>query len=346
MGDAGTTTTPSTGSVVVVGAYCADCIVATDVLPGWGDDLRVDGVRTRPGGKGLNQAVALARRGVPVRAVGVVGADSTGRDLLADLTAEGVDVTAMTVRPGAATPVCVVLAHSDGRTAFLYRWAPEAELALADLTVARAAIVDARAVIVTFDPPPATVRATVDAALDAGVPLLIHPAPPTPGAAAELLDLPWHRVAALTPNETEARLLLRAAGDPAADGPGPALAGALGARLGAPLVCVTRAHHGVAVWDGARGWERPAHPTTVVDTTAASDVFTAALAHVLFAGATRSAGRVGRAGLVEAAVEAGLAAAAWTVRHRGAIDALPRLAELSSPAGGTFVTGRNASTDV
>ncbi|MCM3926077.1 PfkB family carbohydrate kinase, partial [Frankia sp. AiPs1] len=156
---------------------------------------------------------------------------------------------------------------------------------------------------------------------------------------------PWDRVSAATPNEQEARLLLAAAGDPAATGPGAELAAAFGRRFATPLVCVTRAEHGVAVWDGTRGWARPAHPTTVVDTTAASDAFTAALTHVLFAAdatntdttntdttntyAVRPRAPVAGAwppGLVEAAVEAGLAAAAWTVRHRGALDALPRLA--------------------
>ncbi|KJE21674.1 sugar kinase, ribokinase [Frankia torreyi] len=350
--------------MVVVGGFCLDCIVTTDTLPAWGDDLRVDAVRTRPGGKGLNQAVALARRGVPVRAVGVVGGDTTGRELLAALRAEGVDPAMMAVRPAAATPVCVVLAHPDGRTAFLCRWAEAVELTPGDLAPAREAIRSARAVIVTFDPPPATVRAAVDHALAAGTALVVHPAPPERSAAAALVDLPWDRVSAVTPNEQEARLLLAAAGDPAATGPGAELAAAFGRRFATPLVCVTRAEHGVAVWDGTRGWARPAHPTTVVDTTAASDAFTAALTHVLFAGdaadtdarstdtdaadtdaadtdaadtdaadtdadatqprAPASATRP--PGLVEAAVEAGLAAAAWTVRHRGALDALPRLA--------------------
>ncbi|MCM3924328.1 PfkB family carbohydrate kinase, partial [Frankia sp. AiPs1] len=170
--------------VVVVGGFCLDCIVTTDTLPAWGDDLRVDAVRTRPGGKGLNQAVALARRGVPVRAVGVVGGDTAGRELLAVLQAEGVDQATMAVRAAAATPICVVLAHPDGRTAFLYRGAQALDLTPDDLAPALAAIRRARAVIVTFDPPPATVRAAIDHALAAGAALVVHPAPAERGGAA------------------------------------------------------------------------------------------------------------------------------------------------------------------
>ncbi|WP_372517714.1 carbohydrate kinase family protein [Frankia tisae] len=260
--------------------------------------------------------------------------DQTGRELLATLRAEGVDATTMAVRPDAATPVCVVLAHPDGRTAFLCRWAEAVELTPTDLAPARDAIDSARAVIVTFDPPPATVRAAVDYALAAGVALVVHPAPPERSVAAALVDLPWDRISAATPNEQEARLLLAAAGDPAAAGPGAELAAAFGRRFATPLVCVTRAEHGVAVWDGARAWARPAHPTTVVDTTAASDAFTAALTHILFATNATNATELRASfpgppppGLVEAAVEAGLAAAAWTVRHRGALDALPHLGD-------------------
>src|ERR1017187_6532079 len=84
---------PIEGLRVVVGrAYPAACFCNTPRLPAWGDEYRARSIRTSPGGKALNQAVALARLGAQVTAVGVVGDDGLGRDVLAVLGRERVDV--------------------------------------------------------------------------------------------------------------------------------------------------------------------------------------------------------------------------------------------------------------
>ena len=77
---------------VVVGAYVVDCFVNTPRLPAWGQEYEARSIRTSPGGKALNQAVALARLGAQVTAVGVVGEDGLGRDVIAALGRERVDV--------------------------------------------------------------------------------------------------------------------------------------------------------------------------------------------------------------------------------------------------------------
>jgi ribokinase len=78
---------------VVVGAYVADCIIRTARLPAWGEEYEARSIRMTPGGKALNQAVALARLGAQVTAVGVVGDDGTGQDVLAALAREGVEAS-------------------------------------------------------------------------------------------------------------------------------------------------------------------------------------------------------------------------------------------------------------
>jgi ribokinase len=67
---------------VVVGAYVADCFVDTPRLPAWGETYQARSIRTSPGGKALNQAVALARLGAQVTAVGAVGDDGWGGTFL------------------------------------------------------------------------------------------------------------------------------------------------------------------------------------------------------------------------------------------------------------------------
>jgi ribokinase len=75
----------------VVGAYVADCLVTAPRLPQWGEVYQARSIRTSPGGKGLNQAVALARLGAHVCAVGVVGDDGLGRDIVSALAREGIE---------------------------------------------------------------------------------------------------------------------------------------------------------------------------------------------------------------------------------------------------------------
>lgn len=65
---------------VVAGGHVTDCFVRTPRLPVWGSEYEVRSVRTSAGGKALNQAVALARLGAHVTAVGVVGDDGCGPD--------------------------------------------------------------------------------------------------------------------------------------------------------------------------------------------------------------------------------------------------------------------------
>lgn len=72
----------------VVGTYVADCLVKTGHLPAWRHEYEARSVRLLPGGKALNQAIALARLGAQVSAVGVVGADGVGRDVLGALERE------------------------------------------------------------------------------------------------------------------------------------------------------------------------------------------------------------------------------------------------------------------
>ncbi len=77
--------------VTVVGSINVDVVVRTAALPAPGETVLGSTVQRLPGGKGANQAVALARLGVPVSLVGAVGDDAEGRLSLGAL--DGVDVT-------------------------------------------------------------------------------------------------------------------------------------------------------------------------------------------------------------------------------------------------------------
>lgn len=302
---------PSAGGLrfVVIGAYVMDCFVRTPRLPGWGEEYEVRSIRTTPGGKALNQAVALARLGAQVTAVGVVGDDGPGADILAALARERIDPSGVERRADAATAVCICLVGDTGERAIA--WHIDDDVAVTPGTVRRAetAVQLADAVLITFEMQVESVREAICAGRRLGARVVVQPAPPHSDPAGAQA-LPWDQVDVLVPNEAEARALLAsgAAGDlPAVD-----LAAALATDLGVPAVVVTLGASGCVSHAAGVSRQYPAPDVVAVDTTGASDAFTAVLAAHLTAGATPAH-----------AIEAAQAAAAWAVQRAGGHESMP-----------------------
>ena len=73
----------------VIGTAAWDETLHLAALPAPGASVHVRRGVAGPGGKGANQAVVLARTGVPVTLVATIGHDARGEALAATLTAEG-----------------------------------------------------------------------------------------------------------------------------------------------------------------------------------------------------------------------------------------------------------------
>ncbi|KAJ1436905.1 putative ribokinase [Ochromonadaceae sp. CCMP2298] len=85
----------SAPEIVIVGSTMMDLVTYADVLPKVGETIFGTSFVTSFGGKGANQAVQVARLGVRSCMVGAVGTDANGDAYMAQLSAEGVDTTAM-----------------------------------------------------------------------------------------------------------------------------------------------------------------------------------------------------------------------------------------------------------
>lgn len=94
--------------VVVCGSLNMDVVVQSERRPATGETLLGATVSFLPGGKGLNQAVAAVRQGVPTAMVGTVGNDAFANGLRSFLADNDVDCTGVREVDGPATGVAII----------------------------------------------------------------------------------------------------------------------------------------------------------------------------------------------------------------------------------------------
>jgi ribokinase len=104
---------------LVVGSFVMDLAFRVPRRPGPGEVVLAEDFGTFRGGKGYNQAVALARLGAEVTMIGAVGADDHGDGFLDALAREGVDCSRVVQLRGVNTGVAVPLIGPDGDVAFV-----------------------------------------------------------------------------------------------------------------------------------------------------------------------------------------------------------------------------------
>lgn len=256
--------------VVVVGSINVDLIVRSESLPGPGETVVGGEFMTAGGGKGANQAVAAHRLGADVRFIGRVGRDASGDLVRNGFAAEGLSTRWITVDPTAATGVALIMVDRQGQNLISVASGANLRLAPEDLLEAEAAFAGARVMLVQLEIPIETVRAALEIARRHGLTTVLNPAParPVPDGLLDLVD--W-----ATPNESEAATLSqrevvdRASAEAAAK----ALLG-----RGASRVAVTLGDRGAVVAAAEGVVDVVPFSVQAVDTTAAGDAFSAALA--------------------------------------------------------------------
>lgn len=310
--------------IVVIGSLNADLVVRTPAIPRPGETVIGRDFAVHPGGKGANQAVAAARAGGRVAMFGRVGADAFGEGLRAGLGRDGVDAAGVVVDPQAPTGVALICVDDRGENAIVVAPGANHRVGREDVARARGALEAAGCLVLQLEIPPDAVALAVAEAARAGVPVILNPAPAPPP------DYPRERllagVAVVTPNEHEAAALAGLE-PPGAAADLPAFAEAAARRIagwGPRHVVITLGSHGAYWWDAAagRGLRVPAFAVEPVDTTAAGDAFTGALAVALAEGRP-----------FEQALRFAAAAGALAVTRAGAQPSLPRREEILALAG-------------
>ena len=247
--------------VVVVGSANMDLVATAPRLPRPGETVLGTDFVTVAGGKGANQAIAVARAGGAATLLGAIGSDSFGVTLKARIAGAGVNTAHLRVVYG-ASGVALVGVSAAGEHAIVVT--PGANSAFTDLTAAELDAIRAADVLVAqVEIPVETVTRAARAARDAGTRVVLNAAPPR-DLPAELLDA----VDLLVVNEVEARAL----GAGGREDPAALLAVA-------PRAVLTLGAQGAWYVDrDGRTVHVPAFRVDMVDSTGAGDAFTGALA--------------------------------------------------------------------
>jgi len=190
------------GKIVVVGSCNADLLAKVDRLPRSGETVSDGEFATAPGGKGANQAVAAARAGGAVAIVARVGADAFGRESRRRLRGEGIDVRHLSCDPDRPSGVALIVIDRRGENAIAVAPGANAALGARHVAAARQRLTHADVVLLQLETSLDAVSEAAALAAQAGVRVILNPAPARP-----LDEQLLHRVAILTPNAREAALL-------------------------------------------------------------------------------------------------------------------------------------------
>jgi ribokinase len=298
-----------------------DIVAVASRLPHVGETLTGAQLLHEPGGKGANQAYAAATLGGDVAILGCVGSDDYGARLRANLEAVGCDVAALRTTEGSSGAAVILVAKSGDNCIVVvpganYRYAPE------DARADSRTLVGAQFALLQLETPMETVVAAAHAAKTLGARVILDPAPAPGVLPSELL----RNVDVLTPNETEAAQLVGKAAGALSQEEARSIAQTL-RESGPRTVILKLGAQGCLMVDGEETILIPTPRVEAVDTTAAGDVFNAALAVACSEGAT----------LIEACRFA-VNAAALSVTRFGAQRSVPSRMELDSFMGRTEIT--------
>lgn len=296
--------------ILVIGSLNMDLVATATHLPKEGETVFGQSFATFPGGKGANQAAAAGKLGAEVYMAGCVGKDGFGEVLTSGLESNGV-VTKFIRNVDIATGTALITVNDTGGNTIVVVAGANGCCNSSDVDDALHAFDHPGILLLQHEIPNETVEYAICKAKELGWMVILNPAPMR-----EFSPELYPKIDLLTPNESEAAAIVNSKICTKEEA---ILAAKKLRQNGIKEVVITLGEAG-AVWVHEGGQEDfPAYKVQAVDTTAAGDSYTAAIAVALAEGKT----------MPDALCFAAQTAAIAVTRH-GAQSSLPTRQEVEA----------------
>ena len=291
--------------IVVLGSII---MVTVDRYPKYGETVFARSISMTAGGKGANQAIAVAKQGMKLLFMGAVGKDPAGSQMLVSLRSAGVNTDNILIDPEHGTGTFVPSVDDYGENTMVGTLGANSSIG-ADYVKEKIDSCDASALLLQMETSRESILGAMKAAKEKGLYVVLDPAP------AEGYFLEALKYADLiTPNQQETE---RITGIKVINKETALEVGRVLQELGIDNSVIKMGAHGNLLYQSGKVDIIPAYKVKVVNTVGAGDTFVAALtSHYVKSG-----------DLVEA-VQYGNAAAAIKISRGSGQDSIPTQVEV------------------
>lgn len=297
-------------NICVIGSLNMDLVVNVDAMPKPGQTIIGSNFKEVPGGKGANQAVAMARLNGNVSMIGKVGEDGFGQTLINSLKNDKVDTTYIQTTKG-STGVALITVDKNAQNSIVVSPGANFEVKEEDIDNNIKAIENSEIVVLQLETPLNTIKYALNKAKELNKYTILNPAP-----AVKLDDEIIKNVDLLTPNETELEIISGVSIETEED---IQKAAQIMIEKGVKELIVTLGSKGSLYINKEKSMFKKAYKVEAVDTTAAGDSYTGALAVAL----SQDKG-------IEDAMDFASKVGALSVLKEGAQSSLPTLEDVKN----------------
>ncbi len=267
-------------SIIVLGSINMDLVVKTDRAPKGGETLSGTSFQTIPGGKGANQAVAIARQGGEISMIARVGNDGFGDELLNKLKENNVNVEYVRKDESCSTGVAMIVVEKTGQNRIIVVAGANGQVFNEDIDSAGSLFEQSEYLVAQLETPLSTVAYAIDIAKKKNIKTVLNAAPaPDKPLDRELLK----KIDYLLVNETEAQMI---SGEVVDSMDSALKAAKILHNQTNGCIILTLGEKGSITADGSSVWHTPSFQINAVDTTAAGDAFTGGLVNSLNQGSS------------------------------------------------------------
>ena len=257
--------------ISVLGIFVADISFSGPKIPAIGETILGNKYNVGPGGKGCNQAVAIARLGAKVNFISKIGKDSYGELALNTLTKNKINTESVIQDENLQTGVAGILVDKNsGKNAINVIVGAPSTLKVAEIDKHIDIIKNSKIFLTQLEVPKDVTLHCLKTAKENGCLTILNPAP-----ASEISKEFYKNIDYFTPNETEAEFYtgIKITNEKEAKQAADKLI-----NLGIKKIIITLGEKGLFYSDGKEEIYLQATPVKAIDTTGAGDAFNGGLA--------------------------------------------------------------------